>query len=710
MTKKDIALELDEIIQTLAGVIDVEETTVALEGKEPHVPLSWLKYRSVNKVVKVLKESFHRFLSYLRNFNKSRRLIDPTSTTNIETTMDLIREATDRFDAFCQALDSRPQLSIKESDEYKQLFAFYNRKISSVVTAAPLLDIVKLVSSSTVIESSKREERERVVIDIDMLKKDAAYESLFLQVGYGTKPFFTQLLRAIKAARRLEKVPSHVISAEFETIKCEEEKCIRLLSSHMLAKSWRDINEFVKDVRHYTDLEMVKLLYSAIIALILASQNESSAITYQKSAVDYFSDFQYFIRQMMNTYNFQKLLCYSSVNETTMNYKILRTSYHLVRELFLGFHYSLSFVPYIDELVSRAGVAEEASLVLGQPLLSAHLAMDYEAIVKAYEPMSILPVVKVLEAIKTMRGFDPFLLREFSSMLFNFDMRGEFLRVVKMPSPTIQEYAYSAKISEEFFVFLHDLKENKKNLLIFNLQDRTIASHYSRTHLLEDLEYAKDFSSSVTVVSMTKEGDFYNQTGAYKNINQASKFIEMLLEQLQSSNSGCYFSKKVKEYLFPSWTKQLCEAIHEIFFSSEKTLSSAFRCDFIELVYLFIQLKAIELAHPDVVAVMCKDGVDISTSHAMEMFILLKVINGRPFSKEEQDMLRVYLFSTPLINRGRPLLTDRFLRLQSLTKRVEGICEEKDGFLPNFKRLFYPLYKSDILTSPLSMPIDREEA
>src|SRR5262249_40445142 len=147
----------------------------------------------------------------------------------------------------------------------------------------------------------------------------------------------------------------------------------------------------------------------------------------------------------------------------------------------------------------------------------------------------------------------------------------------------------------------------------------------------------------------------------------------------QSENSGYFYPDAIKKQLFSGFAKELAAAIHQLFFGAKNVLSRSNRMDFIELFYLFLQLKVIELVQPTTVSFSCKDSIDIGMPASCELFLLLKLFNERPLSSEEEEYLKICLHGPAICYRGRALFQERFDRLYGSIRAIEQQIEDR-GF------------------------------
>src|SRR5207249_4042124 len=110
----------------------------------------------------------------------------------------------------------------------------------------------------------------------------------------------------------------------------------------------------------------------------------------------------------------------------------------------------------------------------------------------------------------------------------------------------------------------------------------------------------------------------------YNTENVAETFIKQFYDQLIDENCGYFFPVAIKKPLVRDFIKPALQAVHRLFFSSKNVLTRDERLDFIEIFYLFLELKIIELSKPDLVGLCCKDGLDITLSAASVLFVMLK--------------------------------------------------------------------------------------
>ena len=110
--------------------------------------------------------------------------------------------------------------------------------------------------------------------------------------------------------------------------------------------------------------------------------------------------------------------------------------------------------------------------------------------------------------------------------------------------------------------------------------------------------------------------------------------------------------------------------------------------------------------HPDSIGFSCKDGIDITSTTVAELFTLLKFINSRPFSEQEEDYLRTLIFAPAFVLRGRVVSQERFGRMHSMLRCLEMVVDEQGSEVLHaaVEAEITPLFSGDILQTAIFLP------
>jgi len=705
-----------EAIETLTSIADLEiEGPIAVaerhEFQLQDMPIiyrtvHWLHKRNAEKVMFVVRETFRTILHYLRRFYRTEygKLVAHESVDGIKTIMVLVGEAAKKVDKYTRVFIGANVGSIKETKEFRDLWGFYERKIAPIAVQESLTKWIREIPLTLIEEASKEKGKkpvsEHLFIDLDTVKKDSEYELFFIRKENGTRFFNPRLLRNIKLVCNFEEYFQEGAKAEsLKELKLFRDIWARQIARNVVRQNWHLIDTFVKAAKRAYNEEIVSLTYRAIVALMLAANQAGGIKELAKSASSYLTDFLRFLRSLLTAQDFQRTITYPPKHPDAIQNKVVELVQHLCKQLYSGFHLTQDSQDLINELITKGKLEQQIEPVDGS--LAAKMAVDYDALLHAMSHYSHVPLLHVIESLQDfdITGYDPLYFQNMPTCIFDLFPKGKKVAILRVPSPTTQEYINKAQVSEEFKAFLR--AEPDKEHLIFDLQDRTSLKEHARSHALEELQKKPEFAKSLSVVSMTKDSDFYHQVGPYEELNQATMFIDHLLEHVSSENSGYYYPQKVHKALFSGFAKKLAHVIHKVFFAEKNVLTRHARLDFIELFYTLIQLKVLEVVQPDMVSFSCKDAIDIGMPASCELFLLLKLLNIRPVSASEEEYLKVLLYYPAISYRGRLLFPDRFSRINNMTKLLETTIEEQGGAIA---KELAPLYSRDILNAVISIP------
>lgn len=717
-----------EAIETLTSIADLEvDGPIAVAEKHElelqNIPViyktvHWLHRKNAEKVMHVVRDTFRSILYYLKHFYRSEygKLVKHESVEGIKTIMVLVGEAAKKVDKYTKVFIGVNVGSVKESKEFKDLWAFYERKIAPIAVQESLSKWIKEIPATLIEEAAKMPKvkavsSEHIFIDLDTVKKDSEYELFFIRKENGSRFFNPRLLRNIKLVCNFEEhFQEGAKEDSLKELKLFKDIISRQIARNIVRQNWHLIDSFVKAARKAYNDELISLAYKAVVALMLAANQASTLKELAKSTTAYIADFQHFLRDLLRSSDYQRVITYPPKNEDAIQNKVVALVQQITRQLFTGFHLTPDSLTLIEELIAKGKGEQQAHVELPDIPLSTKMALDYDALLHAMSHFSHAPLLRVIEALQNydITGYDPLLLQNMPTCIFDLFPKGKRVSILRLPTPTTQEYIHKAHCSEEFKSYLRSIAGDvsQKELLVFNFQDRTSIKEHARAQALEELQHKDEFAKCLSVVSMTKESEFYHQMGPYQDLNHAELFIEQLLEHISSENSGYFYPDKVKKVLFTGFSDKLAKAIHKVFFGSKNVLAHRHRLDFIELYYTFIQLKILEIVQPGSVAFCCKDAIDISMPAACELFLLLKLINLRPLADTEEDYLKVLLYSPCISVRGRLLFSDRFSRLNSLTKVIEGTIDEHGAkeFHQELIAEIGPLFNHDVLNSVITIP------
>lgn len=694
-------LDALENLNTLVDADSLEEIEVTEDAHLiPHKGMEeveenyWVHAGSDTQTLDAIKETFRSVHVYLQSFYQRTKKKGDTRQVveGINTIMVLVGEAAKKMDRFGSLFKQR----VTDFEEYRQLQHFYRNHVIKEsfkeFAEAPLAlskeeelkqeedELKELLGEAEAIEEIGGV---HILNDLDVIKRDHLYELFYLKNEAGHRFYTYELARNIKLACDFGEFSKEYFGDDpLLQIKNWEDKGLHLLAIRLLKACRPQMNAFYKEAMRYKDMELVALLHKALMSLMLAANPRNLIRQFSlKGCYRYFNDFLFFLRSAINNREFQKFLVYS----VPTGKPIFQNLYDLVHLLC---HHLYTIGPDREELKQALKHLVERIEPKKGKTLSEVLHHSNHALADALKKHPSGPLFKALDIVREEEEeqfFDPLMQGNIPGKGWALQKKGNQIFFIRMPCPIIQELVNKAYVIEEYKAFLRGLTSDER-LLVINFQDRTSWKEHARSIAIEEIGHQAEFSGGLSVVTIAKDTDFYNQTGAYQELNGANEFIHQFTEHLSDVNTGYAFTADLKKELFPTFVGGLLKLIHETFFGNRKTLSFVERLDFIELAYYFIVLKLIELTHPSHVAFTSKDGLDIEGTSSVGLIALLSIAHHKRWSNEEVEELNAILFGPTLMMRERVVHPERFDRLHTMVRLLEGKNSDLKAFIGLFKK------------------------
>lgn len=686
--KNDSPLTLIDAVETLSNIADMDmDKEIGITKKHNFVmqdqefqyrTIHWLHKNNTSETIGFVKDIFKVVLNYLKNFYKNDYTLVTDSKTldGIKTIMVLVGEAAKKIDKYTHLFHQKHIKSVTELKEYKQLQDFYLRKISRTIDEGVLGKWILALSHKTLqpkklkLTGVKPFATKYMFVDFESVKKDSEYELFAIRKEDGSRFFNSRIIRNIKLICDFgnyfghEKDPLTDIAIWKDRQAENSASCILNSVNLKLDKLFK--NSAIKESELFTYVN------KAIMALMLA-KNRNNRVSNEpvKNCLEYFRDFQLFLRQVLSSQAYQKALTYKK--EDGSQNITLDLIFSLCDALYTA-NNSLSdlkaFIHYILEEAYSLQSDEHLVAARNSGLLWSRLASDYAALQKLFRRHPSGPLNNVINQLENDRlsVFDPYFNENLPNLSFSITIEQDKFVNVHLPCPTRQEFIHKADILPEFKTFLKENGVQNTKHLLFNLQDRTSWKEYARTHALEEL----NDSNEIVVVTLTKDSEFYQQLAPYNEDHQTAQFFKHIKEHLKSAHSGFYFPENIKALLTDEWIDSLINAIHTCFFSSKNVLSREARLDFIELLYTCIELKILEEVRPRTFSFTCKDGIDSGALSSAQLYCFLKIFSKKECTQDELQNLNVMLYGPSILNRERIPAQERFNRFISMLRTLES--------------------------------------
>lgn len=675
---------------------------------------AWLRSRDSKEVVGTVKEIFKVILNHIKNFYHTEYAVvtDTKTLEGIKAMMVLVGEAAKKIDRFTDIFHQKTLSSVTQLREYKQLQDFYRRKISRTIDEALLGKWILGLTQRTfredervLIDGTKALETKHVFVDLDSVKKDTEYELFFIRKEDGSRFFSPRLIRNIKlvcdfgAYLGMEKEKDPFVDHEIWQDRMAHAK------GESIFRAVKPIlDRYYADIAHGKENAWIGTLNKAIIALInCASKNRLISSGSTKGCAAYLANFKEFLRETIHCSEYQHLVAFPTKNPSIIQeaaIKIIDALLEAVMKHVVSLYSMRSYLQYLLKESEAGRSTEHKREAVESGLIWNRLASDYAGMQKLMKRHPNGPVSKVIKLLEegNYQKFDPYLQQQMAESVFQINENLDEIDVICLPTPTSQEFIQEAKLNEEFLAIL---RKPKNSILLINLQDSTSWREFARVNALQKLSKGTEFDDKLTVITLAKDTEFYHQESPYNEDNQLQLFKEHLRENILDSQAGFFIPEKIQNSINKNWIEATFDAISRVFFSGKNVLLKDSRVNFIELFYLFITLKSLEVSQAKTLFLICKDGLDIGPAATGLLFLFLKLIKGNTLKLDELNRITEILYIPALLSRERIMLFERFQRMLGAVKVIENAFHEHgaENFAQIMHKEFGELFQSDILNS-----------
>jgi len=706
---KSDEMTIMDAVDNLSSIAEVDVESNA-EGVERGVKQNLQKFKNLKQTEKqetleTVKGSFktvHKYLQHVYQQDKEH-LQDVEMQRGVKAIMVLAGEAADKLEK-CTSIFKHAYKGekIEEIEEYKDLRKFYLNKI--VKRFQEVLASEEAWEEEWGAEDPTLDIERLGLKDLETVKRDKEYELFYIRQDDG-KPFFNRnLLRHIKLVSDFDEVIS---AAEGEDpllrVNVLVDKEAQVVANEIREDVKDELDDFYVDAMQYQELPIIQTMNKVTMSLLLASNPRNLLQhTIGKTCTRYFHDFQFYLREILTSADYIRLISHS-LNETD---RLSRALVHLVHAFCFAFFIRVGkrndLIDYIHDLIKKGyGGQEVARAETSDPLTFWNDLLDIHDVVssvlKRYPSGPLFKTLDIFHERDEKEGFDPIYQGNQPSFQFTFSSQSFDSKCLRLPCPTFHNHINKAQIIDEFKGYLRylDQKKGMGSHLLFNLQDRTSWEEHARCQALEELSRRAEYTNQLILVTLPKRTDFYFQTDAYKDLNQANDFLKMIKEQVASNEEcGFFFSNRIPRNEIDTFIGKILPLIHKRVFQSKKTLTRRERLDFIEIFYQFLMLKILDLVKPDYFSFTCKDAVDVGPTTNAGFYTILKMMSENiSYNKEEQDHFLWMLYAPSLVVRERLVDYQRLSRVMSaMTSLNEGFQNDQKGFMKELEALYdYPL-------------------
>ena len=662
---------------------------VTSEADFPTGSVRWLSEEGEEPILEILDRTYRTVHQYLVAVydNPETDWESKKLETGIAATMSLVGESANKMDRYLAFREGKREaqeaMYIAKREEFQALQQFYLRRF--------LGKFGKAIAGE---DAWQEEWADNVAApfpamsglkDFETVRRDEEYELFYIRNENGDPYFNNELLRNIKLTVDLESESETFEEDPLLKVRTIQDRDLQASADQILIECNPLISDFFKILKKLVDNDLAKMLSLSIVALLL-SANPRNLLqnTSGKSSMQYFADFQAFLRASLRTGEYQKWIAYPPDRSDKIAHLLLSLTHALCRALFFRKGGVKQEAIGLIHRTMRRGeevriLGDKKALPKGDTVWNQFL-LDDERFRTLLGQFPNGPLFKILDLIReeeeenAIVPFDPIMQGNLPLALYQIERQGKKIDFLRIPSPVKQALINKCEIAEEFRGFLRALVDSpqKKKHLIVNLNDRTSWREYERSRAIEKLHMNAEHSKCLFVITLPKQTDFYYQNNEYLNLNRAEEFLEVFRAQLRAPEEcGYYFPASWKPEVISRLVDDLLPLIHRHFFHSKETLSRHNREDFIEIFYQFLILKAIDELSPDSVSFTCKDGIDMGALQGATFYGFCKLFSGELSKKEELDFLRFLYYAPALFIRERAVAPDQLNRSLSALERLD---------------------------------------
>lgn len=681
---KDI-IPIQEAMENLSAIASIDlnapgpigilnRTRLVVDEEEFNgTDVQWLSGEGSEAILEILDTTFRAIYHHLVFLTESSEMDweNERQLRAIAAMVALAGECAVKMEKYLLYRLGKPVGKISERTEYQALQHFYQRHFSKKIQ-----------------QTEPHEVDDEKLADIEVVRRDQDYELFYIRHEDGTPYFKRDLIRHVRINCDFNSEGETFEEDPLLRVRAMIDRDLQASAGQILGDCHAPIAELYKNLRKLSENECAKSLSQAVVALLLAAnprnllQNSSG-----KTSLQYFEDFHMFLRRSLKTDEYQKWIAYPPEKGDKTPQMLLNVAHSLCDSFFhrLG-GVKLESIGLIHRTMRKGTERKKGGAKKGETIWS-QLLFDDENFRELLSKFPNGPLFKILDLIREEENenqhsfFDPIAQDNLPSKLFILETSEKPIDVLRIPSPTRQSHIGKAEVIDEFKGLLRSYQTAKpaRIHLMIQLQDRDSWKEASRCRSLENLQKNAEFSSTFTLITLPKSGDFYSQTGAYLEKSNAADFLKSFHSQLSTPDtSGYYLPPRFNASDLQKFAHTALPFIHTHFFDQKNTLTRQNREDFIEIFNSLLILKVIEKIEPDSISFTCKDAIDTGAAATATLYALIKLLTTGFDGNADQDYFRWILYTPALFIRERAIDPERMMRTLSALERLDaGLTEHE---------------------------------
>lgn len=679
-------LSILDAVDNLSSMVEVDAEP-SIEGKIVR-KIDWRDPQRAKQNQVIVKETFKVIHHYLQNLYEKNihQLQEPETQRGIQAIMVLAKEAAQKLDRYTELFKDVHE-NVSRQKEYQDLQQFYLTRImqkfqESLEKEESWKELVKEA------EAGQLDTKKRELKDLETVRRDQHYELFLIKNEHGFPYFNPNLLSHIQLIGEFDVFIESLESDDpFLRFRSLQDRDVHKGAKEILELARPHIDEFYKEALYFKDRGFVSLINKALMGLMLTANSINLIENVKgKSCLNYYADFHYYLREALSSPSYSRLIAYPPEPSDNFSHVLMNLAHALCCFFFMRVGDYKMACQFLHRFIKR-----DTKLEIGPQMWESFLNEDEHLrfLLKKYPHGPILKTLELFKKEEEVEGFDPIKQGNYPLQLYHFFQSDIHVTILRLPSPTRQQFINKVDIDEEFKGLLRFFKDSNHKFLIVNFQDRVSWQEHSRVNALENLQQDDEFSQVLTLITLAKNSPFYLQEEQYQNKDDASEFKQVLKEQILKG--GDYsFPDKVAIGEMEEWIAELIKKVHVCIFDNRAALTRKERLCFIELFYNFFLLKLIENLHCDSLSFTCKDALDTSAAANACFFSFLKLLtNDKAWTEEDKDFVLWLFYYFALMIRERAIDLSHFNRaITALAALHSKLHMNRNKIMKEFSSLY----------------------
>ena len=459
---KEEELKLENAIENLTTIaeMDIDEKTqigilqnskiTTNEEDFSYKEIEWLFPEDPEGFFENIKPSFRVMLDYLREVyeNPATDWTDEKTKKGIQSMMALVADVVSKLNRYFALF--KKEVDFIKSEEFKNIQDFYLNYISKKFPE-------KLEGEEAWVDEWK-ENKEAASLDFDKsgmkdfssVEADIDYELFYIKNAVGEILFSPELIRNIKLFTYFDETVE-VTDDLLVKIQRLKNRDMQFSSRQILDILNEDIHAFYKYKYDWKNNKLAGCINKSFMSLMLAANPKIFFKTNGfKSCMDYFNDFQIFLRDGFSSDEYQKFFSYEEAKKDKRLNFLASLLHHLCFAFFTKMGgIKQEIIGYVHRIIRKG--KEREKLEEKASFYNKIIEKDdnLRTFLKKYPNGPMLKLLESLEKGEAAFGFDPIKQGNIPQKLYELKIKTKTIDILHLPCPTKQQIITKAEIAKE---------------------------------------------------------------------------------------------------------------------------------------------------------------------------------------------------------------------------------------------------------------------